>query len=117
MNSSSLAARLSQQVSATYARNNFKEVNEKAVHEGMCIIMRKSTPFTIILSVAEYERLQSSQSRYEEYQRKLHAPAKKITLEELRKNSVFKKFEGCMSDDFPGLTSVEIAKKWTDYVD
>lgn len=117
MNNSTLTAKLSQQVSATYARNNFKEVNEKAVHEGMCIIMRKSTPFTVVLSVEEYERLQSSQARYEEYQKKLHAPTKKMTLEELRKDTTFDKYVGCMKDDFPGLTSVEIAKKWTDYVD
>jgi hypothetical protein len=44
---------------------------------------------------------------------------KKFNLEEIRKNSTFRKYRGCMADnpDFKGLTSVQIAKKWTDYVD
>lgn len=111
---------LSQQVSATYARNHFKEVSEKAIREGMCVIVRKSTPVTVVLSMAEFERLQSAQEKYEEYKKKLRMPMKKITLEELkmlRKDSVFAKYAGTMKDLWPGLSSVEIAKKWTDYVD
>lgn len=108
---------LSQQVSATYARNHFKEVTDKVIKEGMQVIVRKSTPFAVVLSIAEFERLQAAQEKYEEYKKKLREPVKKMTLEELRKNSTFSKYAGCMQDDYPGMTSVEVAKHWTDYVD
>lgn len=44
---------------------------------------------------------------------------KKFNLEEIQKNNPFYKYIGCWEDDpaFEGLTSVQIAKKWTDYVD
>lgn len=120
MNTASLSARLSQQITATYARNHFKEVAEKALKEGVCIIVRKSTPSTVVLSMAEYEKLQAAYEKWEAHKNKLEVPAKKMTLEELkmlRKNSVFAKHAGTMKDSWPGLSSVEIAKKWTDYVD
>lgn len=117
MNTSSLAARLSQQVTATYARNHFKEVAEKALKEGVCIIVRKSTPSTVVLSMAEYEKLQAAYEKWEAHKNQLEAPAKKMTLEELRKDTFFDKYVGCMENDYPGMTSVEIAKRWTDYVD
>lgn len=106
---------LSQQVTATYARNHFKEVTEMALKKGLCFIMRKSKPATVVLSMEEYQKLQE---KYEQWQ-KFKEPKiiKKITLAELEKNSTFDKYVGCMKNDFPGLTSVEIAKKWTDYVD
>lgn len=45
-------------------------------------------------------------------------PKEKITLEELRKNSIFAEHVGCLEGVFPPeMTSVEIAKHWTDYVD
>lgn len=43
---------------------------------------------------------------------------KKITLEELRKNSHFDKFVGIFDGpEFAGKTSREIVKMWTNYVD
>lgn len=117
MNHLSLTAGLSRQVTATYARNHFKEVSEKALKEGVCIIVRKSTPSTVVLSMAEYEKLQAAYEKWEAHKSKLEAPTKKITLEELRKDTFFDKYVGCMKNDYLGLTSVEIAKKWTDYVD
>ncbi len=104
--------KLSQQVSATFARNHFKEVTEKALSEGICIIMRKSKPVTVVLPVEEYQKMQKKTEN--QYAIK---PAKKITLKQLRKNSVFGKYIGCMENAHRKLTSIEIAKKWTDYVD
>jgi prevent-host-death family protein len=103
--------KLSQQVSATFARNNFKKITDKAIKEGMCVIVKKSKPITVVLSINEFEKLN----------KKALSPAKpkkkKITLEELRKNSIFEKYAGCIDKKFGNLSSVEIAKKWTDYVD
>lgn len=61
------------------------------------------------------------QEKYKQWQ-KMKAPKiiKKITLKELkamRNNSVFAKHAGTTKDLWPGLSSVEVAKKWTDYVD
>lgn len=99
---------LSQQISATYARNHFKEVNNKAIKEGMCIIVRKSKPITVILSFKEYEKIKNPHKK---------SLPKKITLEELRKNSIFEKYKGCIDEKYGNISSVELAKKWTDYVD
>jgi len=99
---------ISKQVSATYARNHFKEVNDRAIKDGYCVIVRKSEPTTVVLSIDEYKKL---------YKRQRPKVKKKIDLEELRKSSIFEKHAGCMENDYPGLSSVQIAKKWTDYVD
>lgn len=99
---------LSQQVSATYARNHFKEVNNKAIKEGMCIIVRKSEPVTVLLSFEEYEKMKNPKKK---------PFPKKITLEELRKNSIFEKYKGCIDKKYGDISSVKLAKKWTDYVD
>lgn len=120
MNHSALVTRLSQQVSATYARNHFKEVSEKVTLEGICVIVRKSKPVMVVLSMEEFEKMHSAQKKYEDYKKKLRTPAKKISLEELkalRKNSVFEKHAGTIKNMWHGLSSVEVAKKWTDYVD
>lgn len=100
--------KLSQQVSATYARNHFKEVTDKAIKEGICVIMRKSKPVTVVLPIVEYEKIKTKAVDFK---------PKKITLKELRKNSIFDEHVGSMKDIHPGLSSVEISKKWTDYVD
>ena len=50
--------KITQQVSATYARNNFKKVVDQAVKDGVCWIMRKSKPVTIMLSLSEYKKMQ-----------------------------------------------------------
>lgn len=113
MNTSTLTARLSQQISATYARNNFKEVNEKAIKEGMCIIIRKSKPVTVILSVDEYLRLKNVQEMEQAKKR----PPRKMTLAELRKNSTFEKYAGCAQDDYPGMTALDFQHNWYKYVD
>jgi len=42
---------------------------------------------------------------------------KKFNLEEIQKNNYFDKYSGCWDKEFGNLTSVQIAKKWTDYVD
>lgn len=99
---------LSQQVSATYARNHFKEVNNKAIKEGMCIIVRKSEPVTVIMSFKEYEKIKNPPKK---------TSPKKITLEELRKNSIFENIPSNFDKVFGNISSVELAKKWTDYVD
>lgn len=104
--------KLSQQVSATYARNNFKEVTNKAIKEGLCIIMKKSQPITVILPIEEYQKLNAMGEKPGRNKRK-----RKITIEELRKNSIFNEHMGSMKDFGNGLTSAEIAKKWIDYVD
>lgn len=104
--------KLSQQVSATYARNNFKAVNEKVLKEGMCVIIKKSQPVSVILSMKEYEKFKHDKNV------KAIKPRKKMTLEELRKNSHFSKFVGIFDGpEFEGKTSREILKMWTNYVD
>lgn len=100
--------KLSQQVPATYARNHFKEVNDRAIEEGMCVIVRKSKPVTVLISIEEFEKLQKSKKK---------KPKKKITLEELRKNSVFKKYKGCVEKAFGDISSTELTKNWANYVD
>ena len=107
--------KLSQQISATYARNHFKEVNNRAIKEDMVVIMRKSAPVTVILSIDEYEHLIIKNKAW---QNKISPKIKKkITLKELRKKSKFEKFKGCLAHQFKGKTAIEIAKNWTDYVD
>lgn len=113
MDATNLTARLSQQISATYARNNFKEVNEKAIKEGMCIIVRKSKPITVILSVDEYLRLKNAR----ETEQTKKQPPRKMTLAQLRKNSFFDKYVGCMMDNYPGMTALEWQHNWYKYVD
>ncbi len=103
--------KVSQQVSATYARNHFKEVNDKALKEGFCVIMRKSQPVSIVMSMQEYAKLHNKLEIA-----KFSPPKKKITAKDLS-NGRFSQFVGSWKNPFPGLTSVEIAKKWTDYVD
>ena len=108
----SMNIKLSQQVSATYARNHFKEVIEKATKEGVCIIVKKSKPVVSILSMPEYEKTINKAEIFHKTK-----VAKKITLKELRKNSRFEKFSGCFKDLYPKKTSVELAKEWYKYVD
>lgn len=106
--------KLSQQIPATYARNNFKKVIKKVMEDGMCIIIRKSKPVTVILSMAEYEKIKNTKEAAQEQAR--IKPRKKITAKELE-NGKFSKYVGAWKNPFPGLTSVQIAKKWTNYVD
>lgn len=106
---------LSQQVTATYARNHFKEVTDKALKEGVCFIMRKSKPTTVVLSMEEYEKLKQAENKWQE--RLKPKPVKKIDWKALEKDTTFDKFVGNWKNAYPGLTSVEVAKKWTDYVD
>ncbi len=105
---------LSQQVSATYARNHFKKVNEKAVKEGMCIIVCKSKPATVLIPMDEYLRLKNARQIEQAKHKKT---VKKMTLEELRKDSFFEKYAGCMQDEYPGMTALEWQHNWHKYVD
>jgi prevent-host-death family protein len=105
--------KLSQQVSATYARNNFKELTDKVLKEGMCVIVKKSKPITVVLSIEEFKKLKEKTVK-NYYKTKVK---KKITLEELRKNSYFGKYVGFFKDKYKNISSVELAKRWTDYVD
>lgn len=100
---------ISQQISATYARNHFKEVTERAIKEGICVIMRKSKPVTVVLSIDEFQKITQKRS--------VQKKSSKISLKELREDNFLNDYVGCMKNDFPGLSSVEISKKWTDYVD
>jgi prevent-host-death family protein len=104
-----------QQVSATYARNNFKEVTDKVLEEGMCVIVRKSKPIMVMVSMSQYdlieEKIEAFRNRNEKNSKK------KITLEELRKNSTFGKYAGCFEKEFGNMTSVELQHKWAEYVD
>ncbi len=104
---------LSQQVPATYARNNFKEVNDKAIQEGMCVIMRKSKPVTVILSVEEYEKILEKGESVE----KKKKPKRKITLKQLREDDFFDAHAGCMKKDYPKMTALEWQHNWHKYVD
>ncbi|MEK7126584.1 MAG: type II toxin-antitoxin system Phd/YefM family antitoxin [Patescibacteria group bacterium] len=104
---------LSQQVSATYARNNFKEVNEKAVKEGICIIVCKSKPATVLISIDEYLKLKNAKKT----EQAKNKPRRKMTLAELRKDSFFEKYAGCMQDDYPGMTALDLQHNWYKYVD
>jgi len=101
----------SQQVSATYLRNNTSEVIDEAIKERIRVIVRRSTPVVIMLSVQEYENLKNPPAKPKKH--------KKFNLEEIRKNNTFYKYTGCAKNDpkFKGLTAVQACKKWTDYVD
>lgn len=101
---------LSQQVSATYARNHFKEVMANVRDGTPQVIIHKSQPDVIIMRIEDLKKL--------EEQSKPKKKVRKFNLEEIRKNSTFAKYRGCMDDYFDkNLSSVEICKRWTDYVD
>ena len=70
----------SQQISATYLRNNTSEIINQTIKEGMSVIVRRSKPTVIMLSMQEFEKLKN------ESKPKKH---KKFNLEEIRKNSVY----------------------------
>ncbi len=109
---------LNSQVTATYARNHFKEVNDKAVKEGRCFIVRDSKPVTVILSVNEYENMTKNPDTF--FKRSTRPKiTKKVTLEELRKDNSFDKFGNAekFKAKFGNIDAVTLAKKWTDYVD
>ena len=106
---------ISQQVTATYARNHFREITEKALKEGKCFIMRGSQPSTVVLSMEEYRKLVIKEEAWKN--RNEPKVVKKITLEELRKNSVFAKYPGCMKDEYPGMTALDLQHNWYKYVD
>lgn len=97
----------SHQVSATFARNNFKSVTEKVLKEGMCVIVKKSKPITVILSLNEYEKLK----------RKKKYKKNKMPLKEIQKKSRFSKFIGCMDEKFSGMSSVDLQHNWANNVD
>lgn len=99
---------LSQQISATYVRNNFKEVNEKVIREGFCVIVRKSKPVTVLLSMKEYEKLKNFT---------LEKPRVKLSKNELEKKSIFNKHIGFLKKDYLNTNSVELQHNWTKYVD
>ena len=101
---------LSQQVSATYLRNNTSAVIDEVMKEGIRVIVRRSKPIAIVLPIQEYENLKNPVKPKKR---------KKFDLEEIRKNNTFYKYTGCMKNDpdFKGLTTKQILRKWTDYVD
>lgn len=80
--------------------------------EGMCVIIKKSQPVSVILSMKEYEKLKKKPEGFHAVKVK-----KKITLEDLRKNTRFDKFVGCLDEfpEFKGKTSRQILKEvWKD---
>ena len=99
---------ISQQISATYARNHFREVTERAQNEGKIIIIHKSSPSMILMTLDRYETETSTP-----------APRKvnKMTLAELRKESFFKKYEGALEPLPANKTSVELQHEWYKYID
>jgi prevent-host-death family protein len=109
--------KIKHQVSATYARNNFKEINERAIKDGICVIVKKSKPITVILPVEKYEQIKKRSDDFDLC--KIKRPTKKITLEELRANSDFDfdKFAGTFEKKYGNISSVELSHKWTEYVD
>lgn len=114
MNPLSLTAGLSRQVSATYARNHFKELSERVIKDGMCVIVRKSKPSCVMLSIAEFEKMMKKYDAWNKFKEEnFRKDISKLNLE----NGRFSKFVGAWENPYPGLSSVEIAKKWTDYVD
>lgn len=104
---------IEKQITATYARNNFKEVNNKAIKEGTCIIIRKSKPITILLSIKEYEKLKREG---EEFKIKKTKNLKNFTRKDF-KNSTFSKYAGSINGDYKEKESLKLAKNWTNYVD
>jgi len=99
---------LSQQVSATYLRNNASAVIDEVMKEGIRVIVRRSKPIAIVLPIQEYENLKNPAKP------KKH---KKFDLKKLRENNYFDKYIGCWDKEFGDLTSIQITRKWTDYVD
>lgn len=101
----------SQQVSATYARNHFKEVMNKARSEGMQVIIHKSEPSIVVIRLEDLKKIKEQCGSAKKKTRK-------FDLDFIRKNSHFEKYAGCLDDKFDkNLSSVEISKQWTKYVD
>lgn len=101
----------SQQVSATYARNHFSEVMDKARNEGMQVVIHRSEIPVIVIKMDDFEKITAPPAKPKKH--------KKFNLEEIRKNNTFYKYTGCLKDDpdFKGLTAKQALRKWTDYVD
>lgn len=99
----------SQQVSATYARNHFSEVMDKARNEGMQVVIHRSEIPVIVIKMDDFEKITAPPAKPKKH--------KKFNLEEIQRNNYFDKYIGCWDKEFGDLTSVQIAKKWTDYVD
>ncbi len=102
---------ISQQVSATYARNHFKEVNNLALKNGLAVIINKSKPSIAMLPFSEYEKIQTKLQAYEKNQ-PTTKPSKKITLKELRKDSIFTNIEESFNKTYPGKTALDIQHEW-----
>ncbi len=101
---------LSQQVSATYARNHFKDVMAKVREGTPQVIIHKSQPDVIVIKIEDLKKL--------EEQSKPKKKVKKFNLEEIRKNSVFAKYRGCIDKVYgTKISTVELCKRWGEYVD
>lgn len=101
----------SQQVSATYARNHFKEVMDKARTDGMQIIIHKSEPTMVLIKLEDFKKLK-------EANRPKKKKVRKFDLDFIRKNSYFEKYRGCLDKVYgTEISSTELSKKWAEYVD
>jgi len=102
-----------QQVSATFARNHFKEVCDQVEQKGQCVIIKKSTPKFVILTISEYEKIQK---------RNYPKKPQKISLEELRNKSPFTKYNMAewkqkAAQYFDKTSTKDLKKNWTNFID
>lgn len=110
--------KITQQVSATFARNNFKKVVDQTLKDGICWIMRKSKPVTVMLSIDEYQALKDKLDAFHKRNIDKSKPQQKISLEELRANSVFGDLDkGFVDDHYGDISTKELVKNWGKYID
>lgn len=102
---------ISKQVSATFTRNNFSKVTKEVLKEGYKIVIKKSKPVMVMMSLDHYQKITKEK------------PQKKtIKLEDLKQNSIFAKYDKSKwKTDFEKKFKQEktsyIIKNWANYVD
>ena len=98
---------LSQQVSSTYARNHFKEVMTQVREEGMKMIIHKSKPAMVIMTLDNLEKIITPKQNKK----------RKFSMAEIKKDKTFDKYKGCVDKVYGDMDSVKLCKKWAEYVD
>jgi len=99
---------VSQQVTAIFARNHFREVWEKAKEDGICYIIKKSKPEMVLIPLKEFQKIKNPVLKKKK--------TKKITRKFLDKNPMFSKEDLERSGKkykelFGHISAVELCKK------
>jgi len=74
------------------------------------VIIHKSQPGIIVMRIDDLKKLQEES--------KPKKKVRKFNLEEIRKNNPFYKYAGCLDKVYgTEISTVELCKRWAEYVD